>query len=399
MKGLSLNTIFLKRSDTHMKITSLHGNHPLLIDPIAILPQEVMIKVFHYLPRASLASSSLVSHAWHQIVSDPSIIREFFFRVFPKSACFYERGKFTFSLLRETEALHRRIRGDYFNPEKKEILEETSVITGLKLLDSNSIAAATMKDGDCSLKIWDLSEEKLKYCLNTNSRIHSFKINETHVFINYRRGLIQKWDYHLEELNSEKEFVNWSPDAFELSSNKLYLGFSDGSIKVLNTELEEVDRFKSHRGGITWLSTYDEYLFSADSSYNLFVWDRETKKLLQQFPDCYLPSSMECAFNSLLVGTCNGQLISYDLRDNKEKTRFKSHTDVITSIYGFDYEIIVSSFEPKIRFWDLRRFGTNDQEFKELAVGNTNVYSLDGNASNLFLGTGRGLFSYSFLSE
>lgn len=380
-----------------MKIEASNKNEPVFLDPVTILPLEVMLEVFLYLPTPSIVQSSLVSHAWHQIVSAPTLIREIFLRVFPKSACFYERSEFTFSLLRETEALHRRIREDSFHPEKKEILGETSVVTGLKFLDSNSLVAATAKDENYCLKIWDLSEGKLRHSLNTNNRIHSFKANETHVYINYRGGLIQKWDHHLEEFNLEKEFGNWSSDAFELSSNKLYLGFSDGTIRVLNTELEEIDRFKCHNGIITWLTTSDQYLFSADSSYNLFVWDRETKDLLQQFPNCYLPSSMEFAFNSLLVGTSNGQLICFDLREKKEKTRFKSHTDVITSIYGFDYEIIVSSFEHIIRFWDLRRFGKEDQEIKELAFGRTHAYSLEGNASTLFLGTGRGLFSYSFL--
>ncbi|MDF2550591.1 MAG: F-box-like [Chlamydiales bacterium] len=341
-----------------------------------MLPDEVMIHLFSYLPVHDLYRASSISSRWRVIASDPLLFQR---RHIDLGQPRREERTSLRDWVEHKRLFHLFAKGKpafswYYLIDKKFSAEEhlqTSAFAEGELMTG----CLDKKSKKPSIKIWDLKDGVCLARLKTKSAVTALICSKKFLFAASHPGSIEIWD-----LSSRQriETLFSFPNAFKIK--RLFLSAQEEMLFALSINqvlrIYPLDEGKKSlelhlNAQLLSLVSFEGLLYCGLSNSSTCIWHLGSGQCIEQIKTSSLPTALARFNNCLLMGFSDGSLA---MREGKILFYWPAHDSRVTLLHLFGNLLISGSADGTLKVSDLQSrqvIGTlPDSWMKRLGSGN-----------------------------
>ncbi|TVY58939.1 Beta-TrCP [Lachnellula suecica] len=370
------------------------------VDFIACLPNELAIQILEKLDHHSLASTALVSKAWHQVSCDNQIWRGAFLR--EKSKTYAMSGpvqpgtgmgvpspnpshnfKDLYRIRQKLEQNWRDGKAEpiYLNGHLDSIycvqFDESKIITGSR---DKTIRVWNMKTYTCSLVIGPpdiVGNNDITMAEDGRPQHYATMPDQT------RQGQF------MPPCVSYPIHHNQSILCLQYDEQILVTGSSDGTCIVydIKDNYRPIRQLKHHSAAVLDLAFDERYIVTCSKDVSICVWDRETGEMLKQLRGHTGPvNAVQMRGNTIVSCSGDFRVKLWNIDTGKNIREFSGHTKGLAcSQFSDDSRFIASAGNDKsIRIWDantgecLQRIEAHDNLVRSLHIDSVSGRLISG---------------------
>lgn len=231
----------------------------------------------------------------------------------------------------------------------------TGAVYSLAIWDNKLISGSS----DKTLRIWDIESARLlTTILAHQNQIYSLSCQDNFLISSSLDKTIKIWNLEVKKI---LKIINLEISAWNICiyQNKIFAGFSDGSLRVYNLSNGSLlISQKEHSDAITSLKINNNNVYTSSKDKTIKIWDSESLNVLKTINTNSIVWSVMPDKDYLFFGGDDKSLRVWSIKDKKIVQNANSHHDWISAIDHHKSRIVSVSADSTIKIWSKKPVNT-----------------------------------------